>query len=125
MAIDYSCLAFPKGKPRVVEKMDRDRAADEVERKCREKVNARDNHQCFFPRCRTRASDKHHIRPRSLGGEWRPDNIASSCRRHHDWFKAGLITVSGNPNRGPLRVHLTVLGQQAKIRIPSRERMTA
>jgi len=118
--IDYSGLAFPKGTPRVVHRMVNDRAADARERKCRKVVDARDDHHCFFPQCRTRSSDKHHVRPRSLGGQWVPRNILSSCRRHHDWFKAGLITVTGNPNRPPVRVVLTMLGEAAGIRIPQR-----
>jgi hypothetical protein len=120
MAIDYSLFRFSKGQPRVLGKMLRERVADKAERECRAKVDARDGRQCFFPRCRIKASDKHHIVARSLGGKWTTGNIASACRRHHDWFKAGLIRVEGNPNRGPLTVVLTKLGEDAKIRIPSR-----
>jgi len=121
MAIEYSLFKFHKGKPRELHKIERTREADRVERECRAKVDARDQRQCFYPRCRVRASDKHHIQPRSLGGTWTTANIASACRRHHDWFKAGLITVDGNPNRGPLRVLVTALGTQAGIRVPERK----
>lgn len=118
--IDYSLSKFGKGKPRELVKMDRRRAAEREERECRAKVDARDQRRCFFPGCTARASDKHHIRQRSLGGRWETKNIASACARHHRWFKAGFITVSGNPDRGQLRVHLTALGLEAKIRIPMR-----
>jgi hypothetical protein len=118
--IDYSVLKFGKGTPRAVAKMEKDRAAEAKEQKCRDKVNASDGHRCFFPGCRTRSSDKHHVRPRSLLGAWVSSNILSACRRHHDWFKAGLIRVEGNPDRRPVRVGLTGLGAQAGLRVPAR-----
>ncbi len=116
----YANCPIPKGKPRVIAKLEKTRAADRVEEQCRKKVDARDGHRCFFPGCRVRSSDKHHIRPRSLQGEWLTGNILSSCRRHHDWFKAGLIRVQGNPDRGPVKVFLTKLGEEARVRIPQR-----
>jgi hypothetical protein len=60
--------------------------------------------------------------PSSIRGKrvWRTDDIASACREHHDWFKAQLIAVSGNPDKGPLKVTLTKLGREAGIRIPAR-----
>lgn len=120
MPIDYSGMRFSKGTPRVVVKMQKARLADAVETKCRKKVNRRDGGRCFFPRCKTRASDKHHVRPRSLGGAWTSSNILSSCRVHHDWFKAQLIRISGNPDRKTVKVHLTTLGKEAGIRVPTR-----
>jgi hypothetical protein len=119
--IDYARLKYPKTlKPRVVARMERDRHAEAQERQCRAKVDARDGHRCFFPGCRTRASDRHHIRPRSLLGKWITSNILSACRKHHDWFKAGLIRINGNPDRHTVRVLLTALGEQAGIRIPAK-----
>lgn len=123
MAIDYSMLAFPKGKPRIVEKLEKKQALTREERDCRAKVDARDKHQCFFPNCRKHAGEKHHIVARSARGKtvWRTNDILSACTKHHRFFKAGLILVEGNPDRGPVQVRLTTLGQQAGIRIPRRK----
>ena len=118
--IDYSRLAFPKGLPRVVARLRRDREEAAEERACRLAVNARDRHRCFFPGCRTLASERHHVRPRSLGGRWETANIVSSCAKHHRWFHGGLIQITGNPDQGPVRVRLTTLGEQAGIVIPAR-----
>jgi hypothetical protein len=115
--IDYSLFTYSKGTPRVIAKLHRDREAARVERACRAQVDARDGRRCFFPGCRQHASDKHHILRRSAGGQWATRNILSACRRHHDWFKAGLITTTGNPDRGPVTVQLTALGREAQIRV--------
>ena len=115
----YRSCAFPKSS-RVVERLEKKRAADRLERKVREAVDVRDNHRCFFPQCKVRASDKHHVAARSLGGKWTTRNILSACRKHHDLFKAGLIRVTGNPDNGPVTVTLTALGKAAKIRVPER-----
>lgn len=122
MAIDYSALRFSKGTPRIIERRRKqlDRAAEE--RACRQAVDQRDGRRCFFPNCRAHASEKHHIRPSSVRGKriWQTNDILSACAEHHRWFKAGLIQVSGNPDRGPVRVVVTRLGEEAGIRIPSR-----
>jgi hypothetical protein len=120
LAAYYTSCRFSKGTPRVVVQRDRAKVADKAERECRAKVDARDGRQCFFPGCRKHASDKHHVLQRSLGGEWTTKNILSACRRHHDWFKAGLIITKGNPDRGPVKVLLTDMGRAQKIRIPGR-----
>lgn len=117
----YSTCKFSKGTPRVIVQRDRKQVADKTERVCRAKVDARDGRRCFYPKCRVRASDKHHILQRSLGGEWLSKNILSACRRHHDWFKAGLIVTTGNPDRGPVKVRATALGTKTGIRVPARE----
>lgn len=118
--IDYSGLMFPKGRPRVIEKLEKEREASRVETACRVKVRLRDKGRCFFPNCKVRMSQMHHILPRSLGGKWITSNILSSCARHHGWFKAGLIVVKGNPDNGPVMVEATTLGWDAKVRVPGR-----
>jgi hypothetical protein len=120
MPIEWHRLKYSKGTPRVVAKLWADRLAQVVEEECRARVNRRDGYRCFFPQCKRRVSDRHHVRPRSLGGRWISRNILSSCRLHHDWFKAQLIRISGNPDRKTVRVHLTPLGKEAGIRVPSR-----
>lgn len=125
MSIDYSGFKFHKGTPRAVSKLERQREAAKEERDCRAAVDARDQHRCFFPRCRTKATEKHHILSRSVRGQtiWRTDDILSACQEHHRWFKAALITVSGNPDKGPVQVALTSLGEAANIRIPERRKV--
>ncbi len=112
----YRSCPFAKTN-RVVEQLTQDRTADAAERKCRQKVNDRDGHRCFWPGCKTRATDPHHLVLRSRGGTWRPSNIASSCRRHHDYVHGGLVRVTGTPPAA-LVVTLTALGVAAKIRLP-------
>ncbi len=115
--IDYSGFAYPKGTPRVVAHLTRDRAADLVEARCRAKVNDRDGHQCFWPGCQVYAYAKHHVVLRSQGGQFVSSNLLSSCKTHHDYFHAGLIQITGDPDQNTVKVHLTALGKAAKIRI--------
>ena len=112
--------AVSKGTPKVLEKLQKQREAARIESACRIKVRIRDKGHCFFPGCRIRMSEMHHISARSLGGKWVTDNIISACAKHHSWFKAGLIRVSGNPDIGPVRVERTDMGISARIRIPLR-----
>lgn len=122
MAIDYSGFKYGKGTPRVAAKREKklDLAADE--RACRKKVDQRDRRQCFFPGCKVRANEKHHILSSSVRGQriWQTDDIVSACTEHHRWFKAGLISVAGNPDKGPVTVMLTRLGLVNGIKVPAR-----
>lgn len=120
MAIGYGVPA-PKGRPRVLDRVEQKRALEKQERDCRRVVDARDHRQCFFPTCRAFAGHKHHIQPRSLGGRWQTFNILSACQAHHRWFKAGLIRVCGNPDDGPVTVQLTTLGKDSGLTIPKAE----
>lgn len=117
----YNTCGIPKTR-KVVSRLAKDRVLKSQERKTRQHVDARDQRRCFWPGCRAYATDKHHQIPRSKGGKWAPDNIISGCRTHHDWFKAGLIRVFGNVEKGTLTIQLTELGRAAKIRIPKQER---
>jgi hypothetical protein len=112
--------------PRVVAKRDRKLDLAAEERAARKAVDARDHHRCFFPRCRAYAGEKHHVTARSVRGKtiWRTDDLLSACSVHHGWFKAQLIRVKGNPDRGPVTVQLTVLGRKSGIRVPTQERTT-
>jgi hypothetical protein len=116
--IDWSGFAFPKGTPRVLVKETKDRDKAARERRVRIKVNQRDNYVCFWPKCKARASDRHHIRPKSLLGPFESWNLLSACRKHHDYFKAGLVQVTGDPDvKGSLHVSLTQMGIDAKLRL--------
>ncbi len=119
--IDYRGARFPKPIPRVVLKMAKATLSSKRERACRKDVDRRDRRVCFYPTCRSYASDKHHILPTSLRGSrvWLTADILSSCRLHHQWFKAGLIRVAGNPDvKHSIRVRLTALGRAAKLKVP-------
>jgi len=123
MPIDYfndQVFAFPKGTPKSVVKLKKDRAAKATEVKVRKKVNARDKHRCFWPRCQEVAFHKHHKVYRSKGGKWETENIVSGCTLHHRWVHDGLIRLFGNPDVAPIEVELTKLGRDARIRIPQR-----
>lgn len=118
----YAACPFPKGKPRQIEKIEKQADLAKQERMCRAAVDRRDKRVCFFPRCRKTATEKHHITSRSVRGKlvWHTDDILSACQLHHSWFKAGLITVSGNPDKGPVTVQRTTLGEAGNVRIPTR-----
>lgn len=120
--IDYSVLAYPKHRPRVLEKMDRTAQLLADERACRKAVRKRDKGRCFFPSCRAAATELHHIVSRSVRGKtaWRTDDILSACHKHHGYFKAGLVRVEGNPDVAPVSVLLTKLGEEAGMHIPRR-----
>ena len=102
-------------------KLEKKRELAAEERACRQKVDARDKRRCFFPGCKKHAGEKHHILASSVRGRriWRSDDILSSCTEHHRWFKAGLIEVAGNPDRGPVKVLRTALGKAEGIQIPT------
>lgn len=119
--IDYSLLKFSKGTPRSVERLARRRTVKAAERKVRDKVNVRDGHTCFWPRCHELAFHKHHQVYRSRGGKWATDNIVSGCGLHHRWVHDQLIRLIGNPDKPPLEIELTTLGRQARIRIPKQQ----
>jgi hypothetical protein len=120
--MDYSGLPFPK-RPRILDRIAYKRQREADERACRRTVDQRDGRRCFFPACRAFASEKHHIVPSSVRGKrlWVTSDILSSCPEHHQWFKAGLIRVVGNPDQGPVRVVLTALGLLAGIKVPARK----
>jgi hypothetical protein len=129
MAIDYSVFAgigLPKGRPRAATKKDRDAQLEKEERAARQAVDRRDGRRCFFPACKHYATDKHHIRSSSLRGKrvWVTADLLSACGKHHRWFKAGLIGVTGNPDiqagqRGALQVYVTKLGLAEGITLPA------
>lgn len=116
--IQWHRLAFGKGLPRVMLQMAKATIANAKERKVRATVYARDRRRCFFPSCRRSSVDLAHIKARSLGGLFISSNLVSSCRQHHRFHHAGLITITGNPDRKSLKVRITDLGRQAGIRLP-------
>jgi hypothetical protein len=118
LTIDYTGFAHPKGKPRSVEKLEKQRSLKAQETRTRKKVDTRDQHRCFWPGCHERAVQKHHQVYRSHGGTWETDNVISGCARHHRWVHDGLIRLIGNPDKPPLEIAVTTLGREVKIRVP-------
>lgn len=116
--IAWHKLKHAKGLPRIMLQMAKATIADAKERKVRATVYARDRRRCFFPGCRRSSVDLAHIKARSLGGAFISANLVSSCRQHHRFHHAGLITITGNPDRKTLKVRLTDLGRQAGLRLP-------
>ena len=115
---DPDVFKFAKPAPRSAVKLAKARKAKAHELKTRRKVNARDKHVCFYPRCRETAFHKHHKVYRSKGGKWETENVVSGCATHHRWVHDGLIRLVGNPDKPPLEIEVTKLGRDAKIRIP-------
>lgn len=118
----YHGIAVPKGPPRIVTQLAKKAALAKEERRVRKLVDQRDHRRCFWPTCKRRASEKHHVIARSVRGKtvWRTDDLLSACNFHHSFFKAGLIQVLGNPDHGPVQVVRTALGREQGIRVPHR-----
>jgi hypothetical protein len=58
----------------------------------RRRVLERDAHRCAVPHCRNRLwLDLHHIRPRSLGGDHRAENLICLCPTHHGLIHDGRL----------------------------------
>jgi hypothetical protein len=49
----------------------------------RRAIRERDGYRCQFPGCRSRRTDAHHIVHWANGGETKPGNLISLCKRHH------------------------------------------
>jgi 5-methylcytosine-specific restriction endonuclease McrA len=111
MPIDYSVLAITKGRPRVVDRIQRKRDLDATIRACRKAVRARDKGRCVVPGCRERAQHLHHIRFRSQGGKWTTGNVCSLCVSHHQMVHTALIEITGDADD-----ELIILGSKDRLR---------
>jgi hypothetical protein len=82
MAIDYSISAIPKGSPRIVDKVRKQKIDQQAERICRSVVRARDKGRCRIPNCNERDVEMHHIVPRSRSSKlkWHPGNNCLLCK---------------------------------------------
>jgi len=96
VAIDYSRAAWPKGTPRVVDRIQRKADLAAQERACRKAVKARDQGRCVVPRCRATGKHLHHLVYRSRGGKWRTANVISLCVLHHQLVHAARLWITGN-----------------------------
>jgi len=104
--IDYSAFRWPKGTPRIVDRIlqqKRDLARQEAA--CRKHVKKRDDQTCRA--CGRFGNHLHHIVRRSRGGRWRPDNVVLTCKMCHQFEHAALLRIRGNPEPGEL---LTIVG---------------
>ena len=109
--MDTSELAFPKGTPRVVDRIAKKRDYAKQERECRAAVKKRDHGRCVVPGCKEFSRHVHHIVFRSRGGKWSSQNCCSLCVQHHQLVHAGLITITGDAD-----VHLTITGDAKYLR---------
>jgi 5-methylcytosine-specific restriction endonuclease McrA len=98
MSIDYSQCAIPKGSPRIVDKVRKQKIDQQSERICRSVVRARDKGRCRIPNCNERDVEMHHIVPRSRSSKlkWHPGNNCLLCRNHHGLRHAGKIQIAGD-----------------------------
>ncbi len=94
--ISYEGFAFPKGKPRVLDRIEKKQALGKAERACRTAVLARDRGHCRIPQCRRKAVHLHHLIYRAQGGTWQTRNIVSLCVLCHQLIHGGLLTVTGS-----------------------------
>lgn len=62
------------------------------ERWCRNLIKDRSEGLC--ERCGTTATDLHHRRNRSAGGNWDPRNIVHLCRTCHHWVTVNPVEAS-------------------------------
>jgi len=104
-------FAFPKGTPRVLDRIEKKRDLAKMERDCRIAVKKRDKGKCVVPGCKDASVHLHHVTYRSRGGKWRSGNIASLCVKHHQLVHAGLIQIAGDAD-----VHLTITGDAKLLR---------
>lgn len=85
---------FPKPRPRVLEKRDRQRDTEALERAVRAAVQTRDGHRC---RCcgRRDSLHLHHLTYRSKGGGWSTANIVLLDAVCHALLHARQLWILG------------------------------
>lgn len=100
--IDWEALecagGIGKGEPRCVRKKHQQKWDAKNERAAREITRKRDTGVCRIPGCRERATELHHIIPRSQSRtrRWETSNLVWLCQEHHQLRHAGIIGISGN-----------------------------
>ena len=97
--MDTSGLAFPKGQPRIIDRITKKHALAAQERLCRAEVKQRDKGRCRVPNCKQSSAHLHHIVFRSQGGRWQACNIVSLCVLHHQLVHGGVLSISGDANK--------------------------
>lgn len=102
MSSDYyrSC-ALPKPEPRCVAKRRAEKFGQQQERAAREITRKRDKGKCRIPGCTERATELHHIVPRSHSKKrrWDTRNLVWLCTDHHRLRHAGVIQIGGDADR--------------------------
>ena len=89
-------LAFPKPRPRVLDRIQYKKERAAKERACRIAVRKRDHGRCRIPGCRASSRHMHHIVFASHGGQWETSNIVSLCTQCHQLVHARLIQIAWN-----------------------------
>jgi 5-methylcytosine-specific restriction endonuclease McrA len=104
---------FGKPTPRVVTKKIAQKLDNKAERDCRAAVKGRDKGKCRIPGCKERATELHHIEPRSRSKtkRWVTSNCVSLCTDHHRLRHAGVIAIAGNAD-----AEIVVTGDADRLR---------
>jgi 5-methylcytosine-specific restriction endonuclease McrA len=85
-------LAFPKGRPRRLEKLEAQRARVKEWTRLRALVWGRDSYLCRVCQ-KARPYDLHHLLARSLGGRDELMNLIAVCRRCHEDITGHVVRV--------------------------------
>jgi len=98
MPSEFGGVACPKPEPRCIAKRRKMKQDAKNERAAREITRKRDLGKCRIPGCIERATELHHIVPRSQSKRRRYDtgNLVWLCREHHQLRHAGVIRITGN-----------------------------
>lgn len=91
--------ACPKGVARVIDRIEKKKARESQERRCRKRVNVRDKRHCRVASCKETSVHLHHITFRAQGGKWQTCNIVSLCVTHHQFVHAGLLSITGDADK--------------------------
>jgi hypothetical protein len=100
MAVGFG-VPCPKPEPRCVLKARAKKWDAKNERACREMTKARDKGRCRIPGCTERATELHHIIPRSQSKKrrWDTSNVLWLCHEHHQLRHGGAIKISGSADQ--------------------------
>jgi 5-methylcytosine-specific restriction endonuclease McrA len=100
-------IGFPKPRPKLLDKRDAARKKLDKWIEVRLVVLARDKGQCRI--YGGKATDVHHLLPRSRGGKDEPGNLIAVSRRAHQDIHGHVVTLrwTNEANRaGTLRVEI-------------------
>lgn len=114
MAIDYSVLALPKGKPRILESVEKEREDTAAWDRCVDAVDQRDGRVCQVSGKFLAAGavdpwlalERNHIVPRSLskGTRYNPDVVLTMSRAVHQLWHAGAFWLKDKAGKKARRV---------------------
>ena len=114
MAIDWSVLALPKGRPRVLDSVEKDREDARAWDRCKALVDERDKRICQVTGVSLaaghvdgwRALERNHLDPRSLNKRQRfnADVVLTMSRAVHQLWHGGAFWLKATNGREARRV---------------------